>query len=195
MEKLPKNKTVFIDRDGVINHDSPEYIKTCDEFEFIPGSLKAFRLLARHGYNTIVITNQSVIGRKMVSPKGLDEIFSKLKAGIEEEGGRITDIFFCPHVPDDNCNCRKPKPGMIISAADKHNIDLESSVMIGDSAKDIQCAKNAKCGCSILVKTGNGVQAQRELASKNISPDYFAKNLLDAVNWILKKTSPYDKYS
>jgi D-glycero-D-manno-heptose 1,7-bisphosphate phosphatase len=187
MEKnISKKKTVFIDRDGVINIDSPDYIKNCDEFEFIPGSTEAFRKLNQNGYNTIIITNQSVIGRKMVSAEGLNHIFTKLKTGVHECGGMVTDIFFCPHIPEDHCCCRKPKPGMILSAEQKHGIDLSTSYMIGDSAKDIECAKNAKCGFSILVKTGNGMNAKKEIASKNIKPDYIADDLLDAVNWILK---------
>lgn len=179
-------KTVFIDRDGVINRDSSDYIKTCDEFEFLPGSLDAFRLLDEVSYDAIVITNQSVIGRKMVTPEGLDAIFNKLKKGVEAHGGMIKDIFFCPHIPEDRCGCRKPLPGMIREAGEKYNLDLSETCMIGDSAKDIECAKNAGCGLSVLVKTGNGLNAAKELDKKNTNPDYIADNLLDAVRWLIK---------
>lgn len=179
-------KVVFIDRDGVINKDSADYIKNCDEFEFLPGSLEAFKLLKAKGYETIVITNQSVIGRKMVTPDGLDEIFKKMTEGVDAAGGKIKDIFFCPHTPADHCQCRKPLPGMILSAQKKYDIDLETSCMIGDSAKDIECSKNAGCGNSVLVKTGNGLKAVKELAEKKKGPDYLAENLLDAAKWIIK---------
>ncbi len=179
-------KVVFIDRDGVINKDSADYIKSCDEFQFLPGSLEAFKMLKTEGYETIVITNQSVIGRKMVTPDGLKEIFAKLTEGVEAIGGNIKDILFCPHIPDDHCRCRKPLPGMILYAQKKYDIDLQRSCMIGDSAKDIECSRNAGCGNSVLVKTGNGLKAAKELAEKKKDPDYLAENLLDAAKWIIK---------
>lgn len=182
-------KVVFIDRDGVINKDSADYIKNCDEFEFLPGSLEAFKLLKTEGYETIVITNQSVIGRNMVTPDGLNSIFAKLIDGVEAAGGNIKDIFFCPHIPDDHCQCRKPLPGMIINAHEKYGINLRTSYMIGDSVKDIECSKNAGCGFSVLVKTGNGLKAVIELAEKKTAPDYIAENLLDAAKWIIKNNS------
>lgn len=180
-------KVVFIDRDGVINVDSPDYIKNCDEFEFLPGSLEAFKLLKEVGYEVIVITNQSVIGRNMVTPEGLNAIFSKMTTGVKSAGGEIKDIFFCPHTPDDHCQCRKPLPGMILAAQKKYGIELQASCMIGDSAKDVECSKNAGCGLSVLVKTGNGLKAAKELERKKIEPGYIAENLLDAVKWIINK--------
>ncbi len=182
-------KTVFIDRDGVINKDSSDYIKNCDEFEFIPGSLAAFKRLHQEGYDAIVITNQSVIGRQMVTHEGLDAIFNKLKKGVEDIGGKVKDIFFCPHSPDERCKCRKPLPGMILEAQKRYNINLDDSYMIGDSTKDIECAKNAGCGFSVLVKTGNGLNSVKELIEKNIKPDYIAENFLDAAKWIIKHNS------
>jgi len=108
------DKTIFLDRDGVINIDSPQYIKKESEFEFIPGSPEAIALLTKHGYNVIVITNQSMIGRNMVSQEVLDAIFKKMKNGVQKAGGRIKDVFFCTHTPEDNCACRKPEPGLFI---------------------------------------------------------------------------------
>lgn len=182
-------KVVFIDRDGVINKDSADYIKNCDEFEFLPGSLEAFKLLKAEDYETIVITNQSVIGRNMVTQDGLNAIFAKLTEGVAAAGGNIKDIFFCPHTPDDHCQCRKPLPGMILSAQKKYDIDLQTSYMIGDSAKDVECSKNAGCGYSVLVRTGNGLKAAKELSEKKNAPDYLADNLLDAAKWIIKNNS------
>ena len=105
--------TVFLDRDGVINQDSAEYIKHPSEFEFIPKSPEAIALLFRNGFQVIVITNQSMIGRNIATQEALDAVFKKMKAGVEKAGGRITDIFCCPHAPEDQCSCRKPKPGLI----------------------------------------------------------------------------------
>ncbi len=178
-------KTVFLDRDGVINIDSPQYIKNESEFEFIPKSPEAIALLTQHGYNVIVITNQSMIGRKMVSREILDAIFKKMKNGVQKAGGRIKDVFFCTHTPEDNCACRKPEPGLIFKACKKYSIDLEHSCMVGDSAKDIECALNAGCKKTILVQTGNGIKAKQQLLQKQIIPDYIASDLYDAVQWLI----------
>jgi histidinol-phosphate phosphatase family protein len=179
------DKTIFLDRDGVINIDSPQYIKKESEFEFIPGSPQAIALLNQYGFNVIVITNQSIIGRKMASREALDAIFKKMKKGVQKAGGRIKDVFFCPHTPEDNCACRKPEPGLILKACKQYNIDLEHSCMVGDSAKDIECALNAGCKETILVQTGNGIKAQKQLLQKQITPDYIASDLYDAVQWLV----------
>jgi histidinol-phosphate phosphatase family protein len=176
--------TVFLDRDGVINHDSDDYIKHPDEFHFIAKSPDAIALLTAKGFQVILITNQSAVGRGMISRQMLDAILKKMIQGVERAGGRIKDIFFCPHTPDQGCDCRKPKPGMILQAVASHGIDLEKSVMVGDSAKDIECGKNAGCNKTILVKTGNGGNALAELTDKGIAPDFLAQNLYDAALWI-----------
>lgn len=187
MEFLLK-KVVFLDRDGVINRDSPDYITCWSEFEFLPGSLEALTKLTQNGFTTIVITNQSVINRNMVTGETLDHIHSMMKKHIQSKGGKITDIFFCPHKPEDGCDCRKPKPGLIYKAEKRYRIDIGSSIMVGDSAKDIECARNAGCGYSLLVKTGNGIQAEKILKDKAIYPDHVARNLLSAVDWIFTHT-------
>lgn len=178
--------TIFLDRDGVINVDSSEYIKNESEFEFIPKSPEAIALLNQAGFQVIVITNQSLIGRKMASRKTLEAIFKKMTDGVKKAGGTITDIFFCPHRPNDNCACRKPRPGLILDAQKKYQIDLERSCMVGDSAKDIACARNAGCSKAVLVKTGNGSTAQQVLSSKGTPPDYLALDLYEAALWIIK---------
>ncbi|MBW2639073.1 MAG: D-glycero-beta-D-manno-heptose 1,7-bisphosphate 7-phosphatase [Deltaproteobacteria bacterium] len=163
MKKENLRKVVFLDRDGVINRDSPDYIKSWSEFEFLPGSLEAIRLLTLNEFAVIVITNQSVINRKMVSGKGLDDLHTLIKKAVTSNGGQIKDIFYCPHVPEDRCSCRKPNPGLIFKAKEKYRIHIATSVMVGDSAKDIECARNAGCGHAVLVKTGNGEEAEKIL--------------------------------
>ena len=178
-------KVVFLDRDGVINRDSSNYIKKWEEFEFLSGSLDGIRDLTRAGFTVIVITNQSVINRKMVTTKDLEQIFSKMKEVIASQKGVIKDIFYCPHTPEERCLCRKPKPGLILEAAEKYHIDLTDAVMVGDSGKDIECARNAGCGLAILVRTGNIDAAQKELSEKAISPDYVARDLNEAAEYII----------
>jgi len=181
--------TIFLDRDGVINEDSPNYIKSPDEFHFIPGSPEAVALLTRKGFEVILITNQSALGRQMITLDTLEAIFDKMRAGIEGAGGEVKDVFYCPHTPDEGCECRKPRPGMILSAMDKYGIDPDSAVMVGDSAKDIECGRAAGCGSTVLVATGNGSKALEVLSEKGISPDFFADDLLAAVQWIISCTA------
>ena len=171
----------------MINRDSADYIKHWSEFEFLPKSLEALKQLKQNGFTTIVITNQSVINRKMVSREGLDHIHTLMKASVQTSGGEITDIFFCPHTPEDRCDCRKPKPGLIYQAKKKYRIDLATAVMVGDSTKDIECARNAGCRYALLVKTGNGIQAEKLLKEKAIHPDHVAQDLFNAVHWIITR--------
>lgn len=178
--------TIFLDRDGVINVDSPDYIKIPDEFHFIPGSAKAIGLLTAHGFDVILITNQSVINRKMVTSSTLEAIFDKLKTGVTAEGGRIKDIFFCPHAPHENCSCRKPLPGLILQSQKKYDLNLEETCMVGDSAKDIMCARNAGCGKAVLVKTGNGVNALKTLQAQGHFPDHVVPDLMAAARLIIQ---------
>ena len=189
MNKKNQEKIVFLDRDGVINKDSPDYIKSWSEFTFLPGSLEAIKTLTQNEFKIIIISNQSIINRKMISVQELDHIFSRMKAAIESEGGRITAIYYCPHVPEDRCLCRKPLPGLIRQAQLTHHIDLSTTVMVGDSAKDIECAKRAGCGKTILVKTGNGAAAEKQLAAAKLFPDVVVRNLLDAADWIINQNT------
>jgi D-glycero-D-manno-heptose 1,7-bisphosphate phosphatase len=183
----PFKKVVFLDRDGVINYDSPQYIKSRSEFKFIPGSIEAVTELTLNGFISIVISNQSALSRKLISPKELENIHIMMKKAIASAGGRIMDIFFCPHMPDDGCECRKPEPGLIFRAQRIYNITLAETVMVGDSTKDIECARNAGCGTAVLVKSGNDPDAENALKRKGIFPDHVAQNLREAAKWIIKR--------
>ena len=178
-------KVVFLDRDGVINQNSPNFIKSWSEFHFISRSIDALRDLTNGGLTIIVITNQSAVSRKLISIKELEHIHTKMKDVIESKGGKIRDIFVCPHLPSDGCACRKPSPGLIYQAQSIYDIDLALSVMIGDSVGDIQCGFNAGCGRSILVRTGNGKDAENILTEAGTATDYIAKDLYDAAQWLL----------
>jgi len=186
MSRTTSPKVVFLDRDGTINHDSADYIKSRSEFKFIAGSIEAIRLLTFSGFTSIVITNQSALARKFISAAELDRIHAMMKDAIISGGGKITDIFFCPHMPNAGCECRKPAPGLLLQAQRKYNIDLATSIMVGDSAKDIECARNAGCGKAVLVKTGKDDEAEHILKKKRIVADYTALNLYDAAKWILE---------
>ena len=176
---------VFLDRDGVINKDSPDYVKSWSEFEFLPGSLDAIRLLTEKKYQVVIITNQSIINRKMASLDDLEFMHSMMKKAVREAGGEIKDIFFCPHKPEDGCSCSKPEPGLILQASNKYGIDISNSVMVGDSAKDIGCAKRAGCRYAVLVRSGNFKWAIAELEQEKIYPDHIVNDLYEAAVWII----------
>jgi len=183
--KQQLSKVVFLDRDGVINRDSPDYIKSWSEFEFLPGSLDALKRLTQKGYAIILITNQSAVNRGMISRSDLNSIHENMRSAVSAHGGKIIDIFFCPHTPDERCSCRKPQPGLIHQAQSRYALDIKKACMVGDSVKDIECAQASGCGSKILVRTGNGAEAENILILKNISPDYVAADLDDAANWII----------
>lgn len=178
-------KIVFIDRDGVINKDRPDYVRSWSEFEFLPGSLDALKLLTLNGYQIFLITNQSVINRRMLTAAGLREIHKKMTAAVVDHGGSIEAIYCCPHLPEDGCNCRKPEPGLIYRAQADYGLDLSKTCMIGDSMKDIWCARRAGCGRVILVKTGHGKEAERLCRDAGIKADHVADDLMAAVKWLL----------
>jgi len=150
-------KLVILDRDGVINFDSVEFIKRPEEWKPIPGSLEAIARLNQAGYRVVVATNQSGIGRGLLDMATLTAIHDKMHRALAQFGGRIDAVFYCPHAQDANCNCRKPKPGLLEDIARRFNVDLTGVPSIGDSLRDLQAS--AQVGAlPILVLTGKGPQ-------------------------------------
>jgi D-glycero-D-manno-heptose 1,7-bisphosphate phosphatase len=185
-------KVVFLDRDGTINRDSSDYIKSREEFEFLPGSLEAIRNLTVNGFVNIVITNQSAVPRQLISLPELDSVHNMMARAVALNGGEIKDVFYCPHMPQDECDCRKPEPGLICQAREKHAIDLTTAVMVGDSAKDIECARRAGCGRAVLVRSGQDDDVEDELKNRQIRVDYVAQDLHEAAAWIIESHSLED---
>ena len=140
-----KRRVIFIDRDGVINYNRDDYVKSWDEFKFIPGAKEAVKRINQSSKMLIMITNQSPIGRGIFTHDTLDKIHKKMLHELGKAGGYIDAIYYCPHKPDDNCECRKPKPGLILKAAKDFNIDLANSWMVGDSDSDIEAGVEAGC--------------------------------------------------
>ena len=134
-------KLIILDRDGVINEDSDDYIKSTDEFIPLPDSLEAIARLNHAGYTVMVATNQSGIARGLFSIDTLNAIHSKLRRELSTYGGRVDGIFFCPHGPDDHCDCRKPAPGLLYEIAERTGRSLEGVPAVGDSLRDIQAAQ------------------------------------------------------
>ncbi len=173
---------VILDRDGVINFDSDEYIKSPEEWRPIPGSLQAIAELNRHGFRVVVATNQSGIARGYYDVPMLDLIHEKFMRELASVGGCIEEIFFCPHHPDDHCHCRKPQPGLLYAMQEKYRMDLSSTFFIGDSFSDVQAANAVNC-LPILVQTGKG-QACLEKYPDLLSIPHFP-DLASAVDYVL----------
>jgi len=148
-------KLVILDRDGVINQDSDDFIKSPDEWIPIPGSLEAIARLNREGWRVVVATNQSGVSRGLFDMDMLNRIHEKMLQMVRSKGGEIDGIFFCPHGPDDSCRCRKPRPGMLEEIARRFRIKLNGVPAIGDSERDLVAARGAMAS-PILVKTGKG---------------------------------------
>ncbi len=148
-------KLVILDRDGVINHDSAEFIKKPDEWKPIPGSLEAIARLNQSGYRVVVATNQSGIGRGLFDMTALNAVHDRMHKSLTQYGGRIDAIFFCPHAQELNCACRKPKSGMLAEIAQRFNVNLAGVPCIGDGLRDLQAA-DAVGAQPILVLTGKG---------------------------------------
>jgi len=152
-------KLVILDRDGTINHDSDQYIKSPAEWKPIKGSLEAIARLSQNGWRVVVATNQSGIGQGLFDMATLNAIHDTMHRAVHQAGGRIDAIFFCPHAGDSNCECRKPKPGMLLEIAKRMNVELEGVPMVGDSLRDLQAAVAAGAR-PVLVLTGKGTKTR-----------------------------------
>ncbi|VAW94153.1 hypothetical protein MNBD_GAMMA23-2187 [hydrothermal vent metagenome] len=177
-------KFIILDRDGVINQDSDDYIKSPEEFIPLEGSLAAIAKLKQAEYRVVVATNQSGIARELYDLDTLHRIHDKLNRLLQSEGTHLDGIFYCPHGPDDNCHCRKPKPGMYLDIAKRFNIDLTETTVVGDSLRDLQAAITVQAK-PILVRTGKGERTIKKHA-KEISGIPVYESLADFVNSILK---------
>lgn len=152
---------ILLDRDGVINHDSADFIKSPAEWEPIDGSLEAIARLNQSGYRVAVISNQSGIARGLLDIETLNRIHSKMRRILAQLGGKIEAVMFCPHGPEDNCHCRKPQPGMLNDLAHRLRVSLDNVPVVGDSLRDLQAAQ-AVGATPILVKTGKGKKTLKQ---------------------------------
>lgn len=178
------SKLVILDRDGVINEDSDEFIKSADEWKPVPGSMEAIAKLNRAGYCVAVATNQSGIARGLFDMDTLQSIHTRMQSELAEHGAHLEGIFFCPHGPDDDCDCRKPKPGLFNRIEQLFGHSLDHVMAVGDSARDIQAARAAGAQ-PVLVRTGKG---QRTLSDDAAAVDGVPvyDNLLAAVDNLLE---------
>jgi histidinol-phosphate phosphatase family protein len=176
---------VFLDRDGVINVNRPDYVKSWAEVQFLPGVFRALARLAQTPFAIIVVSNQSPIGRGLLAPEVAEEINRRIRAMVVAHGGRIDAVYICPHRPDEGCACRKPQPGLILRAAEEHDLDLSASYLVGDAQSDVEAALAAGVH-PILVLTGRGRAHLPRLSPGLRAACTVVEDLPAAVDWILR---------
>jgi len=172
------HKAVFLDRDGTIAKDVP-YCSRPEDFELLPGVAEGIKLLNEHGFKVVVVTNQSGIARGYFTEGMLARIHDKMITQLAEHGAHVDAIYYCPHHPDNNCECRKPKPKMVLQAAIDLDIDLSQSYVIGDSEMDVELARQAGCKAGISVGEPGG------------TGDWVAASFRDAVHWVVEQTKEF----
>lgn len=179
---------IFLDRDGVIIENRAHYVRSWQDVEFLPGAIQALAGLAQTGFFIIIVTNQSAVGRGIITQAEAEEINKNMIGIIREHGGRIDGLFMCPHAPEEQCSCRKPRPGLIHQAASELSIDLESSVMIGDALTDLEAGSRAGITDRILLRTGRGDDQVRLAESDQHKPFRVFDSLLHAADWLVNQS-------
>lgn len=179
-------KVIVLDRDGVINQDSPLYIKSPTEWHAIPGSLEAIAKLSQAGFKVVVATNQSGVARGYFTSQELKNIHQKMLDELASLGGQLDGIFVCPHGPQDNCLCRKPKPGLLLEIAQHFQVNPVEMLVVGDSMRDILAGQAAGCQV-VLVETGNGKETLAEVDVKDLGDVQVFADLAACVDNLLNK--------
>jgi len=182
-------KTIFIDRDGVINKDpggwtKHQYVTEFKDFHFLPGALDALKLLNRNRIQVIVVSNQAGVSKGYFSKGKLDDITLMMLDEINKNGGSVREVYYCTHRDEDNCNCRKPKPGMLEAAIKKYSVAPRDTYIVGDSIVDVLAGKLAGVNTIFVL---SGKTSEDEMRKWNVKPDYVFKDLLETVKWLLVK--------
>ena len=182
-DEAGKKPAIFIDRDGTICYDK-HYLSDPDGLEFIPTAVDGLKVLAQLNLPMIIVTNQSGVGRGYFTEETLAEIHGKLLSMLSENGIHITDIFHCPHVPGTGCDCRKPAPGMLFEAAEKHCIDLANSFVIGDRMMDVELAHVFGAKGVLVPEVGDQYEVDKEVEASSEKPDCRTDTFLKAAMWV-----------
>jgi D-glycero-D-manno-heptose 1,7-bisphosphate phosphatase len=177
---------IFLDRDGVINRNRPGYVRRWDQFEFLPGALEALRDLAREHLAVLVVSNQSAVGRGLMSSWDLEEINACMLEMVTAAGGRIDGAYYCPHAPQEGCICRKPAPGLLVRAMRRFGVDPGRSCLVGDGVADMLAARAVGLP-AILVLTGHGQEALVDPRLRDCPITYVAADLRESVHWLLRE--------
>lgn len=183
------SRAVFLDRDGVINQRPPEgdYITRWQDFHILPGVAAGIALLNHAGFSVIVVTNQRCVAKGLIAEADLQKMHERMTEVLGRAGAKLDATFYCPHETEPRCDCRKPAPGMLLSAARSRGIDLRTSWMIGDSDNDVGAGVNAGCKTARVIATDATSSERTRISEATIAADIDASSLLDAIRQILKK--------
>ena len=177
---------VFLDRDGVIIENRSDYVRDWSQVELLPEAIHALSRFRKEQYKTVLVTNQSAVGRGLITLETAEDINRRLARVIEENGGKLDAIYMCPHAPEDQCDCRKPRTGLFLQAAHDLSLDLGSSWMVGDAWSDLLAGQNANLRGVILVKTGRGIDQLQQAKPENLRDFLIKENLSSALDSITK---------
>ncbi|MBM3493470.1 MAG: HAD family hydrolase [Armatimonadetes bacterium] len=180
-------RAVFLDRDGVLNRDAPGFVTAPDGLHLLPRAGEAVARINGAGLKAILVTNQSGVGRGIMTEGALDAVHERLTESLAEAGGYLDAILRCTHAPWDGCECRKPRAGMLRAAERELGIDLTASYMIGDKPSDIECG--ASVGCTTVLVL-SGLETEYDRATFSVKPDSVCADVWDAVEWILAREAP-----
>jgi histidinol-phosphate phosphatase family protein len=176
---------VFLDRDGVICRNRADYVKAWSEFEWLPGSREAIARLTAAGVPVLVVSNQSAIGRGLTTMGAVENLHKQMVRCFRESGGDIKAVYYCPHRPEDNCSCRKPRPGMLLAASTEHAVDLSRSFIVGDSWSDIAAGKQAGVKTVLVTTSRSEEECLCDNNGQIWAPDHVVAGLGEAVDLIL----------
>jgi D-glycero-D-manno-heptose 1,7-bisphosphate phosphatase len=184
-DAIPRRPAVLLDRDGVINANRADYVKSWDEFELLPGALEALASLAELSLPVVVVTNQSGVNRQIIDFEVAESINRRLMDLVTAHGGRIDAVAWCPHRPDEACGCRKPQPGLLTYAADSLHIDLPRSYLIGDAVTDMEAGLAVGCKTALTL-TGRGASHRFQVAARLGEACQVVDDLAAAVDWVAR---------
>lgn len=175
---------IFLDRDGVIIENRDEYVRSWSDVEFFPAALAALRKFSSSPFRIILVTNQSAVGRGLITLQAAEDLNRRVTAVVEQAGGRVDGTWMCPHAPQENCACRKPRPGLLLQAAGALNLDLANSYMIGDALSDLQAGRAAGVREAMLVRTGRGRRQANLPEAARLQPFPIFDSLAEALDHI-----------
>ncbi len=181
-----KRPALFLDRDGVIIENRPDYVRSWADVQFLPGALQALAGLRERPEAIILVTNQSAVGRGLLSLDQAIAINQRLLAVIRRAGGRVDAVYLCPHAPRQGCTCRKPRPGLLLQAAERQRIDLADSALIGDALSDIKAGRAAGLARTVLVRTGRGREQEQRLRKTGLPEVPVVEDLPAAIETLFK---------
>jgi D-glycero-D-manno-heptose 1,7-bisphosphate phosphatase len=180
-------RAIFLDRDGVLIENRPEYVLRWSDVKILPNAIQALARL--QGYKVVIVTNQSAVGRGLMTLETANDINSKLIEVIRENNGQVDGVYVCPHTPVEQCNCRKPNPGLLLQAAKDLSLDLSLSWMIGDAWSDLLAGRAAGVRGVIILRTGRGSEQLIQLRPENLNEYFIFNDLSEALPWIQKTDS------